>query len=47
MAGTGHEERFPLPRLSACCGFRKETIPRIRHNGDAPIAVVGEADIRW
>jgi len=38
MAGAGHEERFPLIRLSAGYGFGKETIARVRHNGrDAPI----------
>jgi hypothetical protein len=35
----GHEERFPPTRLSAGCGFRKETIAGMRRNGrDAPIA---------
>jgi len=29
----GHEERFSPPRLSAGCGFRKETIPGTRRNG--------------
>ena len=39
MTGTGHEERFPATRLSARCGFRKETIAETRCNGrDAPIA---------
>jgi len=39
MAAMGHEERFPPTRLSAGCGFRKETIAGIRRNGrDAPIA---------
>src|SRR5437870_133647 len=34
----GHEERFPSTRLSAGCGFRKETIAGMRRNGrDAPI----------
>jgi hypothetical protein len=34
----GHEERFLPPRLSAGCGFRKETIAGMRRNGrDAPI----------
>jgi len=38
---VGHEERFPPTRLSAGCGFRKETIARIRRNGrDAPIPAV-------
>ena len=33
----GHEERFPLTRLSAGYGFRKETIAGTRRNGrDAP-----------
>ena len=37
MAGKGHEERFPLTRLSAGYGFRKETITGMRRNGqDAP-----------
>jgi hypothetical protein len=37
----GHEERFPPTRLSAGCGFRKETIAGMRRNGrDAPIAAV-------
>jgi hypothetical protein len=37
----GHEERFPPTRLSAGCGFRKETIAGMRRNGrDAPEAVV-------
>src|SRR6478672_10176352 len=30
MAGMGHEERLPPPRLSARCGFRKETITGMR-----------------
>ena len=39
MATKGHEERFALQRLSARCGFRKETIAGVRHNGrDAPKA---------
>jgi hypothetical protein len=34
----GHEERFPPTRLSAGCGFRKETVAGMRRNGrDAPI----------
>jgi hypothetical protein len=37
MAVEGHEERFPPTRLSAGCGFRKETIAGMRRNGrDAP-----------
>ena len=41
MAGKGQEERFPPTRLSAGCGFRKETIAGMRRNGrDAPIAVI-------
>jgi hypothetical protein len=37
----GHEERFPLARLSGGCGFRKETIAGIRRNErDAPIGVI-------
>ena len=39
MAGMGHEERFPQTRMSAGCGFRKETIVGMRRNGrDAPTA---------
>ena len=38
--GLGHEERFPLTRLSAGYGFRKETIAGMRRNGrDAPKTV--------
>jgi hypothetical protein len=34
---SGHEERFPPTRLSAGCGFIKETIAGMRRNGrDAP-----------
>ena len=29
----GHEERFPQTRMSAGCGFRKETIVGMRRNG--------------
>jgi hypothetical protein len=37
----GHEERFLPPRLSAGCGFRKETIARTRRNGrDAPLPAI-------
>ena len=37
MTAEGHEERFPRRRLSAGCGFRKETIAGMRRNGrDAP-----------
>jgi len=40
----GHEERFPPTRLSAGCGFRKETIAAMRRNGrDAPKAVIRTA----
>jgi hypothetical protein len=40
MSQLGHEERFPPTRLSAGCGFRKETIAGMRRNGrDAPIPV--------
>jgi hypothetical protein len=43
---VGHEERFPPPRLSAGCGFRKETIAGMRRNGrDAPIPAVREATL--
>ena len=35
----GHEERFPLSRVSEGFGFRKETIAGRRRNGrNAPIA---------
>jgi hypothetical protein len=41
MTASGHEERFPPTRLSAGCGFRKETIAGMRRNGrDAPKAVI-------
>ncbi len=41
MSVFGHEERFPPTRLSAGCGFRKETIAGMRRNGrDAPIPAV-------
>jgi hypothetical protein len=33
MAASGHEERFPLTRLSAGSGCRKETIAGMRSNG--------------
>ena len=37
----GHEERFPPTRLSAGCGFSKETIAGMRRNGrDAPTPAV-------
>jgi hypothetical protein len=40
-SSLGHEERFPPTRLSAGCGFRKETIAGMRRNGrDAPIPAV-------
>ena len=32
MSPLGHEERFLPTRLSAGCGFRKETIAEIRRN---------------
>jgi len=33
----GHQERFPQTRMSAGCGFRKETIVGMRRNErDAP-----------
>ena len=36
-----HEERFPPPRLSAGCAFRKETIAGMRRDGrDAPTPAV-------
>ena len=37
-AAEGHEDQFPPPRLSAGCGFRKETFAGAHGNGrDAPI----------
>jgi hypothetical protein len=36
-----HEDQFPSTRLSASYGFRKETIPGVRHEGrDAPFSDV-------
>jgi hypothetical protein len=47
MAGMGHEERFPQTRMSAGCGFRKETIVGMRRNGrDAPLPAVRAAAIK-
>jgi hypothetical protein len=47
-SGVGHEERFPPTRLSAGCGFRKETIAGMRRNGrDTPIAVIWPTVGRW
>jgi hypothetical protein len=44
----GHEERFPPTRLSAGCGFRKETIAGMRRNGrDAPIPVIRRISINF
>jgi hypothetical protein len=44
-AGVGQEERFLPTRLSAGCGFRKETIAGMRRNGrDAPKPVVASKD---
>jgi len=44
----GHEERFPPTRLSAGCGFRKETIAGSRGNErDAPIAVLLCSHAEW
>jgi hypothetical protein len=41
MTGKGHEDQFPSTRLNAGYGFRKETIPGVRHKGrDAQVAVV-------
>jgi len=37
MTPMGHEERFPPPRLSACCRFSQGTFAGVRGNGrDAP-----------
>jgi hypothetical protein len=43
----GHEERFPPTKLSAGCGFRKETITGIhRYGRDAfDVPVRGEASL--
>ena len=39
-SSLGHKEQFPPARLSARCGFRKETIAGVRDNGqNAPIPV--------
>jgi hypothetical protein len=44
MSLMGQEERFPPTRLSAGCGFRKETIAGMRRNGrDAPTAAIRQA----
>ena len=40
IAGSGHEERFPAPRLSAGYAFRMETFTGMRHSAqDTPKAV--------
>ena len=45
-AAMGHEERFPPTRLSAGCGFRKETIAGRRRNGqDAPLRAIRGTEI--
>jgi hypothetical protein len=39
----GHEERFPQTRMSAGCGFRKETIVGMRRNArDAAKPVIAD-----
>jgi|SRR5271165_4893043 len=44
MAEKGHEERFPLTRLSAGRGFKKETIAGRHRNGrDAPFPALRRA----
>jgi hypothetical protein len=44
---SGHEEPFAQTRMSAGCGFRKETIVGIRRNGrDAPKAAIGASQAR-
>jgi hypothetical protein len=46
MTASGHEERFPPARLSAYCGFRKQTITGTRGNDDdAPIPDVRRAEV--
>src|SRR5437868_8494082 len=46
MSVFGHEERFPPTRLSAGCGFRKETIAGMRRNGrDVPFPVIRGAGL--
>jgi hypothetical protein len=41
----GHEDAFAPPRLSAGCGFRKETIAGTRRKGrDAPITALCAMD---
>jgi hypothetical protein len=48
MTAAGHEERFPPSRLSAGCGFRKETITGIAATGEnAPIPAVRGTEIEW
>jgi hypothetical protein len=43
MAAKGHEERFPQTRMSAGCGFRKETIVGMRRNArDAAKPVIAD-----
>ena len=45
MSQLGHEERFPPTRLSAGCGFRKETIAGMGRNGrEAPLAVTNPVE---
>ena len=46
-SAQGHEERFPLTRLSAGYGFRKETIAGVRRNGrDAPKADLAGGNLK-
>jgi hypothetical protein len=46
MTATGHEERFPPPRLSDRYGFSKETVARVPGTDrDAPIPAVRAATI--
>jgi hypothetical protein len=45
-AAEGHEDQFPPPRLSAGCGFRKETFAGAHGNGrDAPIPAIRGTEI--
>ena len=44
MAGMGHEDAFPRPRLSARCRFSQRTFAGPRGNGrDAPTTVIRRA----
>ena len=47
MTGTGHENAFPRPRLSARYRFSQRTFAGTRGNGrDAPIPAVGVIEVK-